>query len=69
MREEIIRQIEIEKVIAIIRNVNPDKILDVAQALYDGGVRMLEVTFDQRSEEKQRETTESIRRISEYFHG
>ena len=69
MREEIIKQVEAHKVIAIIRGVEPEKSLKVAKALYEGGIRMIEVTFDQKNEEKQKGTTESIRRISEYFQG
>lgn len=69
MREEIIKQVEACKVIAIIRGVEPEKSLKVAKALYEGGIRMIEVTFDQKNEEKQKGTTESIRRISEYFQG
>ena len=69
MRKEIIKQVEAYKVIAIIRGVEPEKSLKVAKALYEGGIRMIEVTFDQKNEEKQKGTTESIRRISEYFQG
>ena len=69
MRENVIRQVEEKKVIAIIRGVDPDKSLKVAQALYAGGIRMIEVTFDQKDEVKQAGTAESIRRIAEYFGG
>lgn len=67
MKDKIIQQIEENKVIAIIRGVDPEKSLKVAQALYEGGIRMIEVTFDQKDEEKQKGTAESIRLISEYF--
>ena len=69
MRETIIKQVEEQKVIAIIRGVQPEKSLKVAKALYEGGIRMIEVTFDQKDEEKQNETVESIRLITEYFQG
>ena len=69
MRETIIRQVEEQKIIAIIRGVDPEKSLQVAQALYKGGIRMIEVTFDQKDEAKQAGTAESIRRIAEYFQG
>lgn len=69
MRENVIRQVEEKKVIAIIRGVDPDKSLQVAKALYAGGIRMIEVTFDQKDEAKQAGTAESIRRIAEYFGG
>lgn len=69
MREQIIQQVEREKVIAIVRGVDSEKSLKVAQALYDGGIRMIEVTFDQKDVAKQEETAKSIRMISEYFQG
>ncbi len=69
MREKIIKQVEDEKVIAIIRGIEPEKCLKVAQALYDGGIRMVEVTFDQKDVEKQKNTADSIRIISEKFQG
>lgn len=69
MRETIIKKMEEQKVIAIIRGVEPEKNLKVAKALYEGGIRMIEVTFDQKDEEKQKGTAESIRRISECFRG
>ena len=69
MREQIIKMVEEQKVIAIVRGVEPEKCLEVAKALYAGGIRMIEVTFDQKNPERQWETAESIRRISEYFEG
>ncbi|MBQ8813110.1 MAG: bifunctional 4-hydroxy-2-oxoglutarate aldolase/2-dehydro-3-deoxy-phosphogluconate aldolase [Lachnospiraceae bacterium] len=69
MREQIIQQVKAEKIIVIIRGVSSDRILPVAQALYDGGVRMIEVTFDQKDVEKQKETVECIRKIAEHFQG
>ena len=69
MRDEIIKQLEKQKVIAIIRGVKPEKSLKVAKALYEGGTQMIEVTFDQKDEEEQKGTAESIRQIVEYFQG
>lgn len=38
------------KIIAIARGVPPEKIVSVAKALHKGGIRFLEVTFDQKDE-------------------
>ena len=35
------------RIIAIIRGVSPDRILDTARALYAGGIRFIEMTFPQ----------------------
>lgn len=55
------------KVIAIVRNVAPDNILETARALFDGGIRLMEVTFNQSSSTCEEDTQKSIRTISENF--
>ena len=35
------------KIIAIIRGIEKEKIVDTAKALYAGGIRLIEITFDQ----------------------
>ena len=66
MREEIIKKIEKEKIIAIIRGVNEEKLIPLVQALYDGGIKLIEVTFGKDSDEK---TAENIRILVENFGG
>jgi len=39
-------QIFEHKIVAIIRGANPDDVLKIAKALYTGGIRLLEVTFN-----------------------
>ena len=46
LREETIRIIEEKKVIAIVRGLYGEEILRLAQALHEGGVDVLEATFD-----------------------
>ena len=55
-----------EKLIVIVRNVKKEQLLPLAQALYDGGIRLLEVTFGAAGD---RETAESIRMLAEHFAG
>lgn len=69
IREQIIDQVMDEKVIAIVRGIEPEKCLNVAKALYEGGIKMIEVTFDQKDVSKWDNTVKSIRMISEYFQG
>ena len=49
MRDIIIQKILDEKVIAIVRGVYEEDCVNLARALHEGGVNLLEVTFDQRS--------------------
>lgn len=69
LREETIQLALKEKVIAIVRGVAGSACLDLAQALYDGGVRMMEVTYDQRDPGSWHETADAIHAISERFDG
>ncbi len=55
-REKIISGIQDEKVISIIRGANKNNIGDVIQALYDGGIRFAEITFDQSGKVSDYET-------------
>jgi len=49
-----------EKLVAIARNVSSDSIVATAKALYEGGFRILEVTFDQTAPNGVAETAKSI---------
>ena len=42
MREEVIAKILEEKIIAIVRGVGAEECMKVAQALYEGGIRLME---------------------------
>lgn len=46
-REEVIRGLEETKVVAIIRGMAPDVCVRLADAYQKGGIRLVEVTFDQ----------------------
>ena len=37
------------KIIVIMRNVPSHKILDTAQALYEGGIKLVEITLDHKN--------------------
>lgn len=57
------------KVIAIIRGQGSEYILNLAQALHEGGVNLIEVTFPQNSPELFSETARSISLIAKRFGG
>lgn len=60
----ILEQIKKDRIIAIIRGIEQDKLLDTCHALYAGGIRMIEVTFNQASAIGNQETYEAIKSIS-----
>lgn len=67
MSQSVLNQILEEKIIAIVRGIPSTKIAGLAQALQKGGIRCMEVTFDQSSPEKAADTLEAIRTIRETF--
>lgn len=64
MREQAIHLIEQERIIAIVRGIEADKCLQVADALYVGGIRLMEVTFNQKEPESFSVTSNAIAEIS-----
>jgi 2-dehydro-3-deoxyphosphogluconate aldolase/(4S)-4-hydroxy-2-oxoglutarate aldolase len=69
MKKETINCILENKIIVIVRGLEKEKILPAAQALYDGGIRLIEVTFDQTGKSTMQETAEAIRSLCEVFDG
>lgn len=51
------------KIVAISRKVKPEDMVQTAQALYRGGIRSLEITFDQASDSCIEDTSRSIRQV------
>ena len=60
--------IEEHKIIVICRGVYNDTLLKTMEALYKGGIRLAEVTFNQRSDDYT-DTLDSIRMLNEHFCG
>lgn len=67
MREQIIKTIEKEKVIVIVRGVEKEKLIPLAEAMYEGGIRLLEITYSANGKVSDEETAENIRMLAEHF--
>ena len=65
MREQVIQAVLEGKIIAIVRGVDTDSVVKIAEALYEGGIRMVEVTFNQADPANFSKTADSIRAIRE----
>lgn len=61
----IMERVEKEKIVAIVRGISNDRILDTCKALVAGGVSMIEVTFNQSSPTGNEDTYNAIKEISE----
>lgn len=69
MREKVIEKIEKEKIIAIVRGVESEKLIPFAEAVYAGGIRLLEITYSADGSVSDEETAKNIQKLSERFDG
>ena len=69
MREQIIQTVEQEKIIVIVRGVEREKLIPLAEAMYAGGIRLLEVTYSANGKVSDEDTAENIRILAEHFSG
>lgn len=63
MRNSIVHELYRRKIITIVRGVYGKQILSLAEALADGGIGIMEVTFDQNNVELHQTTIEAIQGI------
>lgn len=69
MREQVIEKILEEKLIIIARGFKKERIVPMAEALYRGGVRLMEVTYDAKGAVPDEETAEMIAMLAKNFEG
>ena len=69
MKDNVIKEIEKNKLIAIIRGVPGEKLLPLAEALYAGGVRLLEVTYSANGSVSDEDTAASVSELVRAFDG
>lgn len=68
-REEILSAIEKEKLIAIVRSPKEESFLDAMKALYEGGIRLAEITYDRSGKIPKEETARLIETLSRKYAG
>ncbi len=68
MTDTVLELIEKYKLIAIIRNVEREDLIPLCNALYEGGVRLVEITFSSDGLCDER-TAQDIRLVAEHFAG
>ena len=69
MRETVIQWAHEHKIVAIVRGIEPEKCLKVAEALYEGGIRMMEITYDQKNPDGWEETANTIGKLAKAMEG
>ena len=68
-REEIIKDIEENKIIVIMRGFTKEQLIASVDAMEKGGIRLVEVTFDQTGATSDEVTADNIRALKEHFEG
>lgn len=69
MKNNVTKAIENEKLIVIVRGVKKEKLIPLAEAMYEGGVRLLEITYDAKGIVTDEETAENIKMLATHFEG
>lgn len=67
MKKDVIQSILHNKLIVIIRGVDEEKLCPLVQAMYDGGVRLVELTYDSSGKAEDSRTAENIAMLKERF--
>ena len=67
MRQKVIDEIQNGKLIAIVRGMEEEQILPIAAAIRAGGIRMLEITFNQSDPDSFASTARSIKAVRDLF--
>lgn len=69
MRDVIINEVCDKKIIVIVRGVDKEKIIPFAEAVYEGGIRFIEVTYSADGKVSDKETAGCINKIKTHFNG
>lgn len=64
---KLINEIEQEKIVVIVRGVAADKLVMLVNAMYEGGIRFLELTYSADGSVSDEETASQIKILSEKF--
>lgn len=67
MKEQVIRKIEESKIITIVRGVAREDLIPLVQAMFDGGIRLVECTYDASGKISDEETALNIQMLVEKF--
>lgn len=66
-KSDVINKILEEKIIVIVRGLDDKDIIPFAEAVYEGGVRAIELTYNASKPEDDEKNAENIQKLVEYF--
>lgn len=67
MKQEVINKIIENKLVVIVRGIKSEAIIPLAEAMYAGGIRALELTYNASNSAEDEEVAENIRKLTEHF--
>lgn len=69
MRQKVIETVEKEKLIVIVRGVERENLIPLAEAMYEGGIRLMEITYSANGSVSDEDTAANIKMLAEHFAG
>ena len=69
MKNQVIEAIEKNKIIVIVRGVEKENIIPLAEAMYNGGIRLIEFTYDPKGKLSDEENAANIEMAHNHFRG
>lgn len=67
MKQDVINKILEEKLVVIVRGIKSKAIIPLAEAMYAGGIRALELTYNASNPAEDEEVANNIRKLTEHF--
>ena len=67
MKNQVINRILEEKIVVIVRGIASDKIIPLAEAMYEGGIRALEITYNASNMDENAEVAGNIKKLVDHF--
>lgn len=67
MKQQVIDRILKEKIVVIVRGIASDKLIPLAEAMYEGGIRVLEITYNASNMDENAEVAANIKKLTEHF--
>ena len=69
MRNKVIKSIQENRIITIVRGIEADRLIPLAEAMYDDGIRLLEITYSANGSTSDEDTAKNIEMLSGHFEG
>lgn len=67
MKQDVIRKILEEKIIVIVRGIKSEAMIPLAEAMYAGGIRVLEITYNSSKPSEDEQVAATIQALTEHF--